>query len=916
MAGPQPEYPERNPFPVQGTASVETTGSEPQSLATDVQTPQLKHAWSQVQAYLIARPRLEAYAPVLALHGPAGSGKTHTLRYLLQRTAAEYKEGNRLYGTAYVLAGTADLDALRYAILQAIPLSTLRAVSQRFIEVIGLEHVETSPQPETAVGRQERAKLRENLPQISALIKSALIDPAQINKLQGDELREAGNDDLRNALSYIDDDELGDKARAWLCGDPLDEEVLRRLGVGKKRAADHPHRALRVVVRLFKRTGTPLLVMLDQCESFLRPDPKGPVPPESERFLQGLVELLPQEQALFAVAMSEEAWRSLQGYLRQRLGLISYQFSALSESSAHEFIHTYIHTQAPTEDAAPEIFPFKEDAVREILAGIQGNVRRFLQTCHEAFKLASPKAAMITLDIVRRALKEAKRERPSLELVIAQTRSLLRDRGLDSSDASIRAVSGGSTTARISQVIENREGTPLALLEVSESLFIDDEAKQGLKTVDAIIRATNDARRLPVVVVIVGYASPEILTRLSEATPHVVVYEPEGFRDRFVEVLEKFQGNKVGIVQPAVASIDLGPLRDELVRLVESRTHDAQRTAVSAVDVLQRQEEARIQELWRSARTNWPRERKQIEDQIKAARGQRATEELAALEWERGRAVKERARRLAVRWGAGLVLVDAWLFSRYPFYVELYTTLIAVSLSLAAAGYAAHAYVFAGPLWGKVRSIDELNDLAGRLARTTTPTRGDLASNNPQLRYAAVRALKDSHGYPRRSVTGLISSILPWFARGLDVPVAAETEVNPTVRRAMAMWGRVNEYTLRDWPERVYRFDSSSLDRMLDETLSRRSQALVSDVRSDSSMLRKAYDHRIAAEDWPQLLRVSTAAIQAVLKEISPLERPGLGTADYLRQLAEIDDLYLFFRQLMYYIELDLPVTAEPVVSQ
>jgi hypothetical protein len=44
------------------------------------------------------------------------------------------------------------------------------------IEVIDLEHVE-SKQASTDTGRQEDAKLGDNLPQIGELIKSALINP-------------------------------------------------------------------------------------------------------------------------------------------------------------------------------------------------------------------------------------------------------------------------------------------------------------------------------------------------------------------------------------------------------------------------------------------------------------------------------------------------------------------------------------------------------------------------------------------------------------------------------------------------------------------------------------------------------------------------------------------------------------------
>jgi hypothetical protein len=49
--------------------------------------------------------------------------------------------------------------------------------------------------------------------------------------------------------------------------------------------------------------------------------------------------------------------------------------------------------------------------------------------------------------------------------------------------------------------------------------------------------------------------------------------------------------------------------------------------------------------------------------------------------------------------------------------------------------------------------------------------------------------------------------------------------------------------------------------------------------------------------------------IQAIIRELSSLERPGLGTRDYLKVVPEIDELFFFFRQWLHYVELDVPVT-------
>jgi Cdc6-like AAA superfamily ATPase len=920
MAAPQSTFPERNPFPAQGTASVLPNRADG-SVVADVQTPQLRHAWSQAIGYVNARSILDAEAPVLSLHGPAGSGKTHTLRYVFDRLAPQSRPDGSFCGASYVLSGTPDLNAIRYAILDGLDLETLRRVSRRFLEIIALEHVESGPAPQTAEGQQERAQLRRNLSQLGDLVRSALIDPSRIAKQQTEELSE-GSEDFKNALSYLDDENLGKEARAWVCGQALDEETLRRLGVGKTRAADHSNRALRIVVRLFKRAGIPLLIMVDQCENFLRPDPKKALVPESVRFLQELVELLPQEKALFAIAMSEEVWVLLQSYLKQRVGLISYQFSVLTERNAYEFIHTYVHSRPPGEETEPDIFPFQQAAVREILASVRGNLRGFLQTCHEAFKLAAPTQSIVTTAFVQSAISTARRGRPSLQQVVAQVRGVLRDRGLDLSDVAPSLTAG--TVARLSKMIENRAGTPIARMEASESLFIDDEARQGLTTVDVIERTARGPRAMPVIVLVVGYASPEIVTRLLVATPHVLLYDPDqdDFRARLIEVLDKFQREQAVQVQavPPAPPADLEALRNDLARLVAERTSDAQRTTVNAVDVLQKQEEVRVQDLWRNARADWVGLRKQIEEQIRSARAARLSDELSALESERARAASERSRRLAVAYGLLAILLEAgflaWLRTAMPLELAFaqYTGLLFIPLAVGAVAWLIDVYLFPGAMWGTVRSIRELDDLVAKEVRKRFAAPSSVLSSNPQIRYAAARQL----GMRERPYTGFdrpvrtVDRILGVLRRRGwdDIDMVARTESNVTVRRALAQEHLPRHFESMRWPERVYAFSSGELDgELLKRSAPERAVELIEDVRGRRGMLKRAYERGFTSDEWLETSRLAGRSdVQAVLRALSPFDPPGLGTFDYLQPLSEIDELYLFFRQWMHYIDLDLPV--------
>ena len=75
------------------------------------------------------------------------------------------------------------------------------------------------------------------------------------------------------------------------------------------------------------------------------------------------------------------------------------------------------------------------------------------------------------------------------------------------------------------------------------------------------------------------------------------------------------------------------------------------------------------------------------------------------------------------------------------------------------------------------------------------------------------------------------------------------------------------------------------------------------------SALVVAYDRGISEDTWREMaFQQSVPQIQSMLRRLSPLEKPGVGTLDYLHSIPEIETLYLFFRQWLYYVELDLPV--------
>jgi hypothetical protein len=906
-------YPETNPFPLQATASVETIDTASPAPDLNIDTDESRAAWHLAQQYIQQSRSSDSSGGVLAIYGAAGTGKTHTLQHILRRVTEEAAASSRLVGTAYVLAGSSEVTDLRFSILRAIPLETLRIVCQRFVATIGREVVVEQSKATSDEGRRQQRLLRDNLEQIGELIRSAFIDPDTVNKRQGDALRFAGNDDIRNALSYIDDVELGLPAYRWLCGEAVDAPTLLRLGVTQARASDHSHRALRVMVHLFQRTGTPLLILIDQGEAVLRALEGEPLRPAGIELFQILAELLPKEHAFLAVAMEDRTWRALPVFLKQRFTSATIELSVISLKTARDLVHLYVRRTAPRPGEPVDVFPFDDASLKEILSGVGGNLRLFLQTCHKAFELAAPGSSRVSPDTAREALHDARRPRPTLPQVANQIDAIVRDRGFElQGDAP-----GPSTmTRRLSHLITQRGGgAAVARLEISESLFADDEARQSVATVDVVKRAHESAQRLPVIIVVVGYVSPEILRHLREVTPHVVVHADACLRLHINEVLDK-----LSVTASAVTAMDLTRLRDELFVIFQARRDETQQTSLSAEIMLRQAERTRLEDIWRTTRSDWVDERRRLKTQLKEARRLRSAEELRALDWERRRAYRERVQRLALSWvaiGIGMLVVLALCISdvRAAVSGDLISTIrelprfVVLPFTLAVLGALVQLYgvsAWRRALWNEVSSFQDLDRLSARMAKNRYSTLRDLESENPQLRYAAVS--RTGLAFRSQNSHGLHTLL---YGRPLslsDLESAAPGESNATVRRALALDTRLSSDSL-PWAERIYAMNDAPLAQLLREfDASDEGRRFVSKVLTPDSPVARAISLGVTPTLWHDL-RSEQAELNlpALLMMLSPFERPGLGTFDYLKRIEEVDNLYLFVRQWQFFVDRDMP---------
>ncbi len=920
MAGDSARVP--NPFPSLAAATLDAQLREP--VALTLLTKQVRDVSKVVDDYLANRSvRNEVSGAAMALWGPAGSGKTHAMGYAMAGARAVCKSRDRVCEQSYVLCETPNLSALRYKILQGISLDAMRVAVQRYVQVIGREQLQ-SQELETEVGREQQRTLllRESLSEIGDLIANALIDPDKIAKQKSEELRKTGSEDFKNAVSYLDDPKLGPKAREWLCGGPVDGDDLKRLGINlTERGPDHPLLSLLVMLRVFQRAGVPLLVFLDQCENFLMSVMNGPLSQESIAFLQWLAEKVPQERGVLCVAMSSQVWKGLPTYLKTRFGFNVIPFSVLRLEEARQYIHAYVRRASLEDGETPIIYPFDEEALKVILENVRGNLRGFLQTCYLTFEL-SGSDGLVTAQVVQKALQSASRERPPLETVEREIENLLRERGL-------ALIEIQRDVDRAAFLIQAPDGRRIAKAQITEALFQDSEAEQALKSLDAIDMGSP----LPNIIVVLGYATPEVVELLKKASRFVMIHDQETFSAGFLEVLSNLDRTSASQIPPTTIDLEkaFSGLRSELLHLLDKRTLIGQSASSAIAYTMDKQERNRVFEQWREPRLNWAKERRLIEEQVKAARAERKAEELSALGWERDRAAKERSQKgLIIGFTMSACAVIAFLIYathafRYRFFDPLellikYGPLLMLPLLIAAAAYflQSKGLVFGLPgawnaLYGEVRSLEELDQLATRFNRRHRRARKRYLFNpNPQVRYAAASNF-DQVGHQSSLVRVLEAEILG-AASFEDLEHAWRTEGNATVRRALASsisrLGATPIVRAADSRERMYAFedDPDSLFRM---ALSIDVYPIVRDLWRPST-LKDVYQQGLNPENWHLHYQYPFALLQKVLRELSPIERPGLGTLDYLRVIPDLDAYYYFFRQWIFYLEQDLPALSAP----
>jgi type II secretory pathway predicted ATPase ExeA len=294
-----------------------------------------------------------------ALIGSYGSGKTHTLKYLKRQIEEQLDDVIVVY-----LSNPGDRILSLYSnFMHELGFHRLEDLVWRFLEFASGE-------------KNLRRKVNEGevlLPEIIEVGKRRLMN-------------EIKYPDFATAFLKLTMEECKFLAWKYLCGEPIVSDYRKELDVVT--AIDNDEKALRAFMSLkhiLTLLGNRLIcILVDEFESieYLHPILK-------QKLLNGirhLIDLNPQGLCLI-IGCAPEVWADLVREYHAFSDRIFRQITlkALSEKETYDFISSYLRAFRIEGFNPPNvIFPFTDDAIREIYRLAEGNVRRILVICNRA----------------------------------------------------------------------------------------------------------------------------------------------------------------------------------------------------------------------------------------------------------------------------------------------------------------------------------------------------------------------------------------------------------------------------------------------------------------------------------------------------------------------------------------------------
>jgi hypothetical protein len=919
-----PTYPSAPPFPHQATHNIAqanaVAGPDEQEIVTLIRDG-VHRMQTKGDQYLAGyTPNGVSRGGVVALHGAHGAGKTHAIWFVMH-----HLESQRPRFSVDPVAGSlcqvyAKIDGpdpmqLYRSIMSQIGLPQLRELSRAFLAVVAAEQgVGDGDQKKRS---EVKRHLRESPEFVESLFDSYRLEAGAVREGGAHEIEKIGEAwrGFERAITGLRKAKLAEVAHRWIGGEVLSAADLDRLGVGG--SIDTPDMALlglRIVARLFRRAEVPFAIYIDQIEGLVLGGEEQ-LMIANRGLVRSILEVLPQEGAFLVIAGNMEAWRAYPLDMKQRFAEGPLFLPALTEPEAADLIIVY---QSPFKSALASreesLYPFSEEAVHELLRFGGGNVRRFLQNCSLVFNEAFQSHAPIDAALVQTTLESTAATSFDKAGVLAQVRRLLSGRGL----AVAENVEVGGVTVDFAVI--SAAGAPVGVVKLNEAIFRSQEAGDVRETLELVRRTKSTGDVIHVILIVLGYVSPDMTEILEQVADDTIVYTTDSFEALFLDAVSRIPeaGAASGSGEASILNNRIDELQKALTGVLQQRRSDDERLQAQVEALFRRQDAERREAARDEARTTWVVERSRLEKEIREARAARARVDVDELERSRVSAEGDRLRRQRKTIVLSAIVAALLL-------VLVLSLVVDKSKLVIAAGLLAVALVVVGvfawrelnelrrrypsdlrELTEEVDSEEELRKLAAGQAHVLER---HLRSPYPQFRYAAALSIAEQ-GAPAADQ----------LARALRKE--RSTIVQRALARSLGAVGGVNRsfcegHSLLGVPELVYAAEVARTDphgempRSYEavRALSRQDEGLFLSITleqqlADVTVMKLAEAFRRGVERLgPMLLsdQIPDRSLRAAVEFLSPFDSGGLGTFDQLGVITAIDEWYLFLREMQWF---------------
>jgi hypothetical protein len=520
---PSRSYPTRQPFPDNVVVSLEGETQLDSATIQGLRTLEMR-------AFQTTRAMLENYlnrypisGAALGVQGAYGSGKTHLLTYLLKIALG----GEVAKHAVYVKAEGSDFLRLYKRIIDDLEFKTLLEA-----KTLWLSHLAQKEAKEAEVSEAAVPVLKQNPETVYNFLNRGMLSSERIEGAYQEKVREVAKlDDFLHALSYLQDPLLGVEAFRWFRGEAPDINTLKKLGV--RETIDTPEKALlalRFLVTLFYQAELPLLLFIDQIERLVL-DVSSQAHEANLGNLHSLLEVFKRECGFICLAGVTEAWNSLPADLFDRLDTPPVTLHSLRLDDTLNLLKVYLSQEGKFSlyKSEEEIFPYTESAAREMLRISNGNIRRILRLGYRTFEEAVPDQLLISDDLVERVSKR--------EDIYFDAKSIHEEiqRMLREANINFEVI---TSNGEINNLAVPHANSPIALIEVTRSVFTVDEARRAIGFLKNATTLRSRFPRVQLILVVAGYLSREVQEVLKSVVNHYRVFDPNTFSNDFEDILE------------------------------------------------------------------------------------------------------------------------------------------------------------------------------------------------------------------------------------------------------------------------------------------------------------------------------------------------------------------------------------------